>query len=87
MKELKTFAVWEPAIESADKSSKIDATTHGQAAFLAAATRQIGHRGATLVAYDGKEARAVTLEPRTWYAVVGVSEPLSEAPATGNETA
>lgn len=86
MKEPRPFAVWKPSIEDASKSIKVDAYTHGQAAFLAANERKIGHRGATLAVFDGKERRMVTLEPRTWYAVVGVSEPLAEAPM-GNETA
>ena len=73
---MRTFSVWEPAIESSDKATKVEADTHGQAAFLCAAERKIGHRGATYGVVDNTESRMVTLEPRTWYAVVGVSEPL-----------
>ena len=73
---MKKFLVWEPAVYSAREAEEIEADTHGQAAFLCASKRGIGHREATFFAYDGTEARTVKVEPRTWYAVVGVSEPL-----------
>ncbi len=76
--DTKTFAVWEPAIESAEKASRVEASTPGQAAFFVANERKIGYRSATYTVHDGAQCFSVDIEPHTHYQV-GVPKQITEA--------
>ena len=71
---MKKFSVWEPSIEGIDKATTVEATVHGQAAFLVAVERKIGSRAAAYYVFGDNDLRLVKIEPRLWYAVVEMSE-------------